>query len=151
MVLHILSTAFIMIQPHFILETISLGQCFGIHNEMREIFLECFMRNIIRKVASLFSPSPYYGPGKRSKSGMWNRKALDKPEDMWSLPFSAMWEREGGKAKKWGAVIGQTGLKCLPFSGLETQQGIRGCGLHFEIWKQSCTLVSRWNIGIEWR
>ena len=64
MVLHILSTAFIMIQPHFILETISLGQCFGIHNEMREIFLECFMRNIIRKVASLFSPSPYYGPGK---------------------------------------------------------------------------------------
>ena len=26
-------------------------------------------------------------------------------------------------------VIGQTGLKCLPCSGLETQQGIWECGL----------------------
>lgn len=47
MVLCTLSTAFM--QSHFILKTISHGQCDGICNEMGGSVLECLMNNIIKK------------------------------------------------------------------------------------------------------
>ena len=88
MVPYILSTAFI--QPHFTLETIPLGQYFGICNDMREIFLECFMRNITRKVAFLSAHSPPCGPSKGQSRGCEIEKHLKNPKMCKAGPFHPM-------------------------------------------------------------
>lgn len=54
----IFSTTFI--QSHFILQEVPCGQWAGICNEMEEIFLGYFRRNIIKKVAFLHTPNPPY-------------------------------------------------------------------------------------------
>ena len=99
MVLYVLSRAFVLIQPHFILETISLGQCFGIHNEMIDI--SGMLQEEYYQKRSFFSLPPVHivVPAKGQSRECEIEKHLTSQKIRKACLFQPMWEREEGKGK----------------------------------------------------
>lgn len=127
-VLYIFWTAFM--QPHFIFRTIPHGQYANICNEMGEIFLECFMKNIFKKVAFLSTHNPPYSPSNGWESEMWNR------ENTWETHRSVKPSTPRGNGKKERLRNKSRQLvrhgDMPSFLWLKTQEGIWESGSHFE-------------------